>query len=49
MAATPKRKISTMRKGKRMKAKVERLPEIQYCKNCNQPKLPHFVCKACEQ
>lgn len=45
--AVPKRKHSTMRKGKRMKAKVVKLPAVQVCRKCNSSKLPHFVCKNC--
>ncbi len=43
----PKRKHSTQRKGKRMKAKVVKLPEFQKCKNCGKQKLPHYPCKYC--
>lgn len=47
MAPLPKRKHSKMRKGKRMKARIISMPKLVKCKNCNQLKLPHRVCKYC--
>ncbi len=47
MAALPKRKHSTMRKGKRMSDKSVSVPKLVTCPSCKEPKLPHQRCRAC--
>lgn len=47
MAPVPKRKHSTMRKGKRLSSRKQSLPQLVKCKNCGQFKLPHHICKHC--
>lgn len=46
--AVPKRKTSKQRKNKR-RASSYRLnkPTVSTCPNCNEPRLPHRVCRAC--
>ncbi len=47
----PKRKHSTQRKGKRLKARqrevMQDIPHFQKCPNCGKAKLPHYPCKHC--
>jgi len=47
MAPLPKRKHSTQRKGKRMKTRIEKLPQLIKCSSCGKLKLPHQQCKYC--
>ena len=47
MAPQPKRKHSTMRKGKRRAAISLRLPNLVPCPNCSNPKPTHVVCPKC--
>lgn len=47
MVPLPKRKHSTQRKGKRLRAGAQSLPQLVPCNNCSQPKLPHRLCKNC--
>ncbi|EKE21769.1 MAG: hypothetical protein ACD_7C00131G0001 [uncultured bacterium] len=47
MAPLPKRKHSTRRKGKRLAARQIKLQKLIICKNCQQLKIPHQVCKKC--
>lgn len=47
MAAQPKRKHSTRRKGKRLSAKNQSLPSLIKCSKCEKMKLPHRVCAYC--
>ncbi|MEK7064806.1 MAG: 50S ribosomal protein L32 [Patescibacteria group bacterium] len=47
MAATPKRKPSTRRQGKRRSQIKVSAKKSVVCKNCGKLKLSHFVCPAC--
>jgi len=47
MAPLPKRKHSTMRKGKRLAKRKRTIQETVVCKNCSQPKISHRVCSKC--
>ncbi len=47
MAPLPKRKHSTQRKGKRLKARESSFAKLVKCKNCGKLKLPHRTCKHC--
>lgn len=47
MAAQPKRKHSTQRKGKRLNARKISLPKLIKCKKCEKMKLPHRTCAYC--
>lgn len=47
MSPLPKRKHSTARKGRRMNAKKVTMTKLVKCSHCNQPKMPHRVCKKC--
>jgi len=47
MAALPKRKHSTQRKGKRLNARKVILANLIKCKKCEKMKLPHKVCGYC--
>lgn len=49
MAPLPKRKHSTQRKGKRLKARLKSLPTLVKCANCSKTKLPHMLCKYCKK
>lgn len=49
MAPLPKRKHSTQRKGKRMKAREQSLPKLIKCENCGKTKLSHRICKYCNK
>ncbi|MEK7070389.1 MAG: 50S ribosomal protein L32 [Patescibacteria group bacterium] len=49
MAPLPKRKHSKQRKGKRMAARKQSLPNLVTCSNCKKPKLSHRVCKHCNK
>ena len=49
MAAVPKRKISTRRKGKRRAAIKLKTPNVIKCPHCGQAKLAHIVCSNCHQ
>ena len=49
--AVPKRKHSTQRKGKRLRARKmeakQSFPNFQKCPECGKAKLPHYPCKHC--
>ncbi len=46
--AVPKRRTSHARQGKRRSHIQTKKPmQIQYCKECNEPVLPHRVCPNC--
>ncbi len=47
--AVPKRKHSTYRKGKRLKAKTVKFNDLVICKNCHKLKMPHRICKYCKK
>ncbi|MDO8551138.1 MAG: 50S ribosomal protein L32 [bacterium] len=47
MTPLPKRKHSTMRKGKRRASISLSLPNLMSCPNCSKPKLSHVVCPHC--
>lgn len=49
MAATPKKKSSKSRTGKRHNDSAKRLilPGVVVCSECGKLKLPHTVCKSC--
>jgi len=49
MAPLPKRKHSTQRKGKRMKARALKLPKLVKCNGCGKFKLPHRICGYCKK
>jgi len=45
--AVPKRRTSHARQGKRRSHMGVKPTQIQYCKHCEQPVLPHRVCPNC--
>lgn len=47
MGALPKRRISSMRQGKRRAAIELTLPNLIPCPNCGQLKASHVVCPKC--
>ncbi|HLC94017.1 MAG TPA: 50S ribosomal protein L32 [Patescibacteria group bacterium] len=47
MAPLPKRKHSTMRKGKRIKTRSFQFSSLVKCAACGKMKKPHLVCKKC--
>ncbi|MBI2405669.1 50S ribosomal protein L32 [Candidatus Microgenomates bacterium] len=47
MAATPKKKATRSRGGKRRAHKILSLPNLAPCPSCGKPKLPHTVCPSC--
>lgn len=47
MGAVPKRKISTHRKGKRRAGIKLDTINVNKCKQCGNPVLPHVACKNC--
>ncbi|MEK9179088.1 MAG: 50S ribosomal protein L32 [Patescibacteria group bacterium] len=47
MAATPKRKISTYRKGKRFAGHKLLLTRAMKCPQCGTAKKSHFLCTSC--
>lgn len=47
MAALPKRKHSTQRKGKRLNSRKVMLSKLIKCKKCEKMKLSHKVCGYC--
>ncbi|MBI2325993.1 50S ribosomal protein L32 [Candidatus Collierbacteria bacterium] len=49
MAATPKRKLSTRRQGKRRSQIKLEAKKYLTCKNCGKPKLAHFLCQNCHK
>ena len=49
MAPLPKRKHSTMRKGKRMSTRSVSFSKLVKCKNCGRLKLSHRICKYCNK
>ncbi|MBI1872162.1 50S ribosomal protein L32 [Candidatus Collierbacteria bacterium] len=49
MAATPKRKHSTARQGKRRSQIRAKAQKYVACKNCGKLKIAHFICPHCHQ
>ena len=47
MGALPKRKTAKARQGKRRSHLGIAPPPLDYCPQCNSPKLPHHVCPVC--
>lgn len=45
--AVPKRRTSRSRKGMRRSHHHLHPMDIRYCRNCEQPVLPHHVCANC--
>ncbi len=43
----PKRRHSGTRRDKRRSHDAIALPASSYCPNCQEPKLPHRICKSC--
>ena len=43
----PKRKRSRARRDSRFANKSIKVKALATCKNCNQPHMPHTVCKSC--
>jgi large subunit ribosomal protein L32 len=43
----PKRRHSGTRRDKRRSHDAISLPASSYCPNCQEPKLPHRICKSC--
>jgi len=43
----PKRRHSGTRRDKRRSHDAIALPATSYCPNCQEPKLPHRICKSC--
>jgi len=47
MGALPKRKYAKARQGKRRAHIKASPPSLDYCPQCNSPKLSHHVCPTC--
>jgi large subunit ribosomal protein L32 len=47
MAPLPKRRMSSMRTGKRRQGIFLKATNVTPCPNCGKPKLSHTVCKEC--
>jgi large subunit ribosomal protein L32 len=45
--AVPKRRTSHAKQGHRRSHHAVKPLQLQYCKNCNEPVLPHRVCSNC--
>jgi large subunit ribosomal protein L32 len=45
--AVPKRRTSRARQGKRRSHHHLKPIQVQYCRHCEQPVLPHRVCSNC--
>ena len=45
--AVPKRRTSSARRDKRRAHDALTLPAMSVCPNCQEPKLPHRICKNC--
>ena len=45
--ALPKQKTAKARQGKRRSHLGASVPALNYCPQCNSPKLPHRVCPTC--
>ncbi len=45
--ALPKRRHSHQRKNKRRSHHFLKVEGLSLCPQCNEPKLPHRVCKSC--
>lgn len=45
--AVPKRRVSHSRQGMRRSHQHVKPMQIQYCRKCSQPVLPHRVCSNC--
>ncbi|MCR4329208.1 MAG: 50S ribosomal protein L32 [Candidatus Roizmanbacteria bacterium] len=49
MAALPKKKGSTQRKGKRFAERKLSIPGMVVCANCKKMKRPHYRCPHCKK
>ncbi|PJE63823.1 50S ribosomal protein L32 [Candidatus Roizmanbacteria bacterium CG10_big_fil_rev_8_21_14_0_10_45_7] len=47
MAALPKRRSSTARKGARLNSRSKRIPHVVTCKECGAKKVAHHLCTSC--
>ena len=47
MGALPKKKLSRIRRGKRMATKGYNLPRLVACSHCGKLKMPHVLCPHC--
>ena len=45
--ATPKYKVSKTKRNTRRAHHALSTRKVGYCANCNEPKLPHYVCASC--
>jgi large subunit ribosomal protein L32 len=45
--AVPKRRTSHARQGKRRSHLHVTAPQVQFCRSCGEPVLPHHICSAC--
>jgi len=45
--AVPKRRTSPAKQGHRRSHHHAKTIQVQYCKSCNEPVLPHRVCPNC--
>lgn len=45
--AVPKRRTSAAKQGHRRSHHHAKAVQVQYCKSCNEPVLPHRVCPNC--
>jgi large subunit ribosomal protein L32 len=45
--AVPKRRTSHARQGKRRSHLHLKPKQVQYCRDCEQPVLPHHICPNC--
>jgi large subunit ribosomal protein L32 len=45
--AVPKRRTSRAKQGHRRSHHAVRPTQVQYCRQCNEPVLPHRVCPNC--
>jgi len=47
MGALPKRKTARARQGRRRSHQALTAPPVDYCPQCNSPKLSHHACPVC--
>jgi large subunit ribosomal protein L32 len=45
--AEPKQRTNTSKQGMRRMHDKIKVPNLNYCEKCHEPKLPHQVCYAC--
>ena len=43
----PKRRVSHARQGERRSHHALRVPQLEECPHCHQPKRPHYACANC--